>query len=126
MCELGTGPVQGLLGAPGFGHVLDGANEERPACDSLDQAGEGAHVLHRSAPGDDPEGEIEIRSTERLREPGVERGQVVGMDDVTNSLYPDLDGGIELEDAVELLGPHVLVHRDIGSEVARVAQSLSV
>ena len=61
MCELGTRPVQRLLGQPGLRHVLNGADEERAARDALDQVGQRTDVFHLAAPGDDPEGQIEIR-----------------------------------------------------------------
>ena len=56
----------------------------------------------------------------------LEQRQVVGVDDVANSLHRDLGRTIELEDAVGLLGPVVIVRHQIGDEAARLAQPLGV
>ena len=60
------------------------------------------------------------------RDHGLERRQVVRVDDVSNSLHRDLRRGIELEDAVGLLGPVVVVPHQIRDEAARLAQPLGV
>ena len=48
------------------------------------------------------------------------------MDDVSNPLHRDFRRGIELEDAVGLLGPVVVVPREVRDEAARFAQPLGV
>ena len=126
MGELRTGPVQGLLGDDPLGHVLDGTDEQRTAGDALDQVTDGMDVLHVPARGDDAEDLVEVHAPQRPREVGIERRQVVGVDDVAHHLDGDPRRRVDLEDAVELVGPDVLVHRDVGGEVARPAQSLGV
>src|SRR6185295_2509401 len=46
------------------------------------------------------------------------------MDDVANSLYRDLRGGIEIKNPERLFGPVVIVAYEVGNEAACVAQSL--
>ena len=53
-------------------------------------------------------------------------GRSSGMDDVSNPLHRDFRRAIELEDAVGLVGPIVVVAHQVGDEAARLAQSLGV
>ena len=88
--------------------------------------GDAAHMLHGAAGGHDPERRIDVHSGHAARDHGLERRQVVGVDDVSNSLHRDLRPGIELEDAVGLLGPVVVVPHQVRDEAARLAQPLGV
>ena len=76
--------------------------------------------------GHDSEGEIDVHARHAARDHGFERRQVVGVDDVSNPLHRDLRPGIELEDAVGLLGPVVVVPHQVRDEAARLAQPLGV
>ena len=53
-------------------------------------------------------------------------GRSSGWIDVSNPLHRDLRGAIELEDAVGLVGPVVVVAHQVGDEAARLAQSLGL
>ena len=45
MSELGPSPIQGLLCHFALGHILQGADEQRPTGNSLDDVGHSTHVL---------------------------------------------------------------------------------
>ena len=60
------------------------------------------------------------------RDHGFERRPVIRVDDGLNSLHRDFRPGLELEDAVGLLGPVVVVPHQVGDEAARFAQPLGV
>ena len=84
MRELGAGPVQRLLRDHALCHVLNGADEHRSTRDLLDDMGDAAHMLHGAAGGHDAEGKIDVDPGHGARDHGVERRQVLGVDDVSN------------------------------------------
>ena len=124
--ELGASSVQGILGDDLLGHVLDRADEQGAAGDALDEVADGMDMLHGPARGDDAEDLVEVHAAERAREVGIERARSSGWMTSRTTWTVDPRRRVDLEDAVELVGPDVLVHHDVGGEVARLAEPLGV
>ena len=76
--------------------------------------------------GHDSKRKIDVYPGHAARDHRVERRQVVRVDDVSNPLHRDFRRGIELEDAVGLLGPVVVVPHQVRDEAARLAQPLGL
>ena len=91
MRELGAGPVQGLLRDHALRHVLKGADEHRSTRDLLDDMGDSlAHASRRRWEVTIRKTQIDVHAPSAARDHGVERRQVVGVDDVSNPLHRDL------------------------------------
>src|SRR5215472_3591396 len=124
--QFGLPYPQGLLCLLAYGDVLHDADEQRPTVRFVRLVTKGVYILHRPARWDDAEDLIEIGPLdERAPEIGFERRDVIGMEHGSNRLYRDLGAGIEFEDAIEFLGPSVLVSDQVRYVTAGPTQPLS-
>ena len=121
--ELGTGPVESLLGHLARRHVLNSTDEHRPIRDPM---GEAAQMLQDAAGGHDAEIEVGVGASHRTPDRALVQCDVLGVDDLPKLLNRDRRSGLEPADPVELIGPKVLVSREIGGEAAGLAKPLSL
>src|SRR5260370_13517159 len=124
MRKLRAGPIQGLLGDLLVGTVVKSTYEPRSTLEVRQDTGHAANVFHGASRGNDPEHEVDLLARYPARDYSVERWQVLGVHKVPNHLHCDLGRGIELEDAVGLLGPGVVVRYYVCDKAARLAQPL--
>ena len=79
-----------------------------------------------AAGGHDSERKIDVPPGQAARDHGVERRQVVRVDDVSNPLHRDFRRRVELEDAVGLFGPVMVVPHQVRDEAAGLTQPLGL
>src|SRR5215468_11004039 len=124
--QFGLPCPQGLLCQLAYGDVLHDAYEHRPTVGLVRLVTKGVYILHPPARWDDAEHLIEIGPLdERALEVGFERRDVIGVEHGSNCLHRDLAPRTEFEDAIEFLGPSVLVSHQVRYVTARPTQPLS-
>src|ERR1700722_15111942 len=105
-------------------HVLCSAHKYGTPIDVFAETADTVQILQGAAGSHDSEYEIGIIARDGSLDHTVEHGQVLGVNDAPKLLGRDNRTRLELADAVELIGPNVLIGNQVGSEASRRAYSL--